>query len=156
MTTKISSANVDATITTPAGAQTLTNKTIGPTAEVVAITAAAPAATTNFDLATQAVQYYTSNAANNFTLNIRGNSTTTLDSYMAVGSSLSLALMITVGATGYYLTAFQIDGASVTPKWLNGTAPSAANGNTVVMYSLSILKTASATYTVLGTSIQFF
>jgi hypothetical protein len=40
--------------------------------EKVVTTASAPSSTTNFDILTQSVKYYTSNATNNFTLNVRG------------------------------------------------------------------------------------
>jgi hypothetical protein len=155
-TTKINGDNVDtASIATLSAAQTLTNKTIGPTAESVTVTASAPSATTNFDLATQAVQYYTSNATNNFTLNIRGNSGTTLNSYMAIGSSLSFALIITVGSTGYYPSAFQIDGSAVTPKWLGTTAPNSGNANTLSIYTLTVIKTANNAFLTFG-SVSVF
>ena len=146
---------IDSTVATLTGTQTLTNKTIGPASEAATITAAAPTATTNFDLATQAIQYYTSNATTNFTLNVRGSSSVTLNSLMAIGASMSLALAITVGTTGYYPSAFQIDGVSVTPKWLSGTIPAATNPSSITVYNLTIIKTAASTYTVLGTSAQF-
>ena len=66
--------------------------------ETATITASAPTATTHFNVATQAVQYYTSNATANFTLNFRGNSTTTLDSLLATGQSVTCALLVTNGA----------------------------------------------------------
>jgi hypothetical protein len=155
MTTKIASSNVNtASVATLTAAQTLTNKTIGPTAEIITITAAAPTATTNFDLSTQAVQFYTSAATTNFTLNSRGSSGVPLNTLMAIGSSMSLVLVLTLGATGYYPSVFQIDGVTVTPKWLGGTA-AATNANTVALYSLTILKTAASTYTVLGSAAQF-
>jgi hypothetical protein len=43
-----------------------------------------------------------------------------------------------------------IDGTSVTPKWSGGTAPAAGNASSIDAYSFTIIKTASATYTVLG------
>ena len=63
--------------------------------------------------------------------------------------------MVTNGSTAYYPTAFQIDGVSVTPKWSGGTAPSSGNANTIDVYTFTIIKTASATYTVLGAQTKF-
>jgi len=83
--------------------------------ESVTITAAAPASTTNFDYVTQSIEYYTSNATTNFTLNIRGNSSTTLNSLLLVGQSITMVLMVTNGATPYRPTTIQIDGSTVTP-----------------------------------------
>jgi hypothetical protein len=123
--------------------------------EAATITASAPAATTNFDVITQAVQYYTTNASANFTFNIRGNSGTTLNTIMATGQSCTIALLVTNGATAYYPTAYQVDGSSVTPKWQTGTAPTAGNASALDVYVLTVIKTASATFTVLASQTKF-
>lgn len=123
--------------------------------ETATVTASAPASTTNFDLITQAVQYYTSNASANFTLNIRGNSGTSLNTIMQTGQSATLSLLVTNGGTAFRPTAFQIDGNAVTPKWQGGVTPSAGNINSIDIYTLTIIKTASATFTVLATQTQF-
>jgi hypothetical protein len=123
--------------------------------ETATITASAPAATTNFDVITQAVQYYTTNASANFTFNIRGNSGTTLNTIMTNGQSCTLALMVTNGATAYRPTTFQVDGAAVTPKWQGGTAPTAGNASSIDVYVFTVIKTASATFTVLASQTKF-
>jgi hypothetical protein len=124
--------------------------------ESVTITAAAPASTTNFDYATQSIQYYTSNATTNFTLNLRGNSSTTLNSLLQVGQSITMVLMVTNGATPYRPTTIQIDGTTVTPEWQGGVAPAAGNANSIDVYSLTVIKTAGTpTFLVLGAQTQF-
>jgi len=123
--------------------------------ELCTITAAAPASTTNYDAITQAVQYYTTNAANNWTLNIRGNSGTTLNSIMATGQSITVALITTQGGTAYYATALQVDGSPVTPKYQGGSAWTAGNINGLDVYSYTIIKTANATFTALASQTQF-
>jgi hypothetical protein len=124
--------------------------------ESVTITAAAPTATTNFDYVTQSIQYYTSNATTNFTLNIRGDSVTTLSSLVAVGKSVTLVLMVTNGGTAYYPNVIQIDGSTVTPKWQGGTAPTSGNANSIDVYSFNITKTAATpTYLVLASQVRF-
>lgn len=145
------------TITSP----TLTGATLSGTSSVSAlfetatVTASAPSSTTNFDVSTQAVQYYTSNAANNWTLNLRGNSGTTLNSILATGQSVTVALLVTNGATPYYMTALQVDGSAQTIKWQGGTAPTSGNASSVDVYSVTLVKTASATYTALAAQTQF-
>jgi hypothetical protein len=106
---------------------------------------------------TQAVQYYTSNATTNFTLNIRGNGSTSLNTVMQTGQSASIALLVTNGATPYYPSAFQIDGTTsgVTTKYQGGTAISSGNANSIDIYSITVIKTASATYTVLVGQTKF-
>jgi hypothetical protein len=123
--------------------------------ETATVTASAPASTTNFDVVTQAVQYYTSNAGNNFTLNIRGDGSTSLNSILTTGQSVTLALLVTNGSNAYYPTAFQIDGSSVTPKWQAGYTPTGGNANSIDVYTYAIVKTASATFTVLASQTKY-
>jgi hypothetical protein len=123
--------------------------------ETVNVTATAPATTTNIDVMTQAVQLHTVDATANFTLNIRGNSSTTLNSIMSNAQSVSVALLVKNGATAYYPTTIQIDGTTVTPLWQNGSAPSSGNANSTDSYSFAIVKTASATFTVLASKIKY-
>jgi len=123
--------------------------------ETSTVTASAPSATTNFDVITQAVQYYTSDASANFTLNIRGDSGTSLDTIMQVGQSATITLLVTNGATAYYANAYQVDGSAVTPKWLGGGAPTAGNPSSIDAYTFTVIKTASATFTVLASQTRF-
>ena len=62
---------------------------------------------------------------------------------------------VTAGTTPYYASAFQIDGSAVTPKWSGGVAPTAGNASSIDSYSFTIIKTASATFTVLGAQSKF-
>lgn len=141
--------------------QTLSNKTAtGPVLvaplERFTVSATAATGTVNFDASTQGVLYYTSNASANFTLNVRGNSSTTLSSLLAVGDAITIVMLVTNGATAYYPTAYQIDGTAVTPLWQYGIGPSAGNVNAIDSYTLTIVKTASTpTYIVLASAARF-
>jgi hypothetical protein len=115
----------------------------------------APSATTNFYLSSGAVQYYTTNAANNWTVNFAFSSGTTLNTAMAVGDSMSCTLLATQGSTAYYNSAVTIDGTSVTPKWQGGTAPTSGNASGIDSYTYVILKVGSASYTVLASQTKF-
>ena len=125
--------------------------------ETLNIAAIAATGTVNIDIVTSTYWYYTTSATANWTLNFRGNSTTTLNSLLAVGASVSVVFLNTSGATAYYPNAFQIDGTAVTPKWSGGTAPTAGNASSIDAYSFTIMKTASTpTYTVLaGGAVKF-
>ena len=124
--------------------------------EVGSVVASAAAGTVNIDCVTSTLWYYTTAASANWTLNFRGNSTTTLNSIMSTGNTLSVVFLNTSGATAYYPSAFTIDGTSVTPKWSGGTAPSAGNASAIDAYSFTIIKTAANTYTVLaGGAVKF-
>lgn len=123
--------------------------------EPITISATAATGTINYDADTQSLLYYTSNAAANWTLNIRGDGSNTLNSRMATGQALTVVFLVTNGATPYYQSALTIDGNAITPKWQGGTAPSAGNINSVDSYSYTIIKTGSAAFTVLASQTQF-
>jgi hypothetical protein len=123
--------------------------------EQMTISATAATGTINFDAATQSVLYYTTNASGNFTMNIRATSGTTLNNSMVTGQSLTVAFLNTNGGTAYYQTGFQVDGSSVTPKWQGGTAPTSGNASSIDSYVYTIIKTASATFTVLAAQTKF-
>jgi len=163
--TQIDTKAPTSTTATLTGTQTLTNKTLTNPAintatatgailvapeERTTVSATAAATTVNFDALTQGVLYYTSNASANWTLNVRGSSGATLDSILATGDAITVSFLVTNGSTAYRQTAFNIDGSAVTPKYSGGTAPAAGNASSIDVYTYTIIKTASATYTVFG------
>lgn len=123
--------------------------------EKASIAATSLTGTVNFNALDGAVLYCTSNASGNWTLNVRGDGSTTLNNVMATGDSLSLAVLVTQGSTAYYQSGFQIDGSSVTPKWAGGTAPTAGNASSVDAYTITIFKTGSAAFTVFASQTKF-
>jgi hypothetical protein len=134
---------------------TLSNKVLLSPEERTTVSATAATGTVNFDAVTQGVLYYTTNASANWTLNIRGDSSTTLNSILTTGDAITVVFLNTNGATAYYPTVYQVDGSAVTPKWQGGTAPTAGNASSIDAYSLTIIKTASATFTVLASQTKF-
>jgi hypothetical protein len=125
------------------------------TGEVTTVSATAATGTINYDVITQSVLFYTSNASANWTLNIRGSSTVSLNSFMTTGQSISIAFLVTQGATAYYNSALQIDGASVTAQWQGGTAPTSGNASGVDIYTYTIVKTGNATFSEFASQTQF-
>jgi len=123
--------------------------------EKASIAATSLTGTVNFNALDGAVLYCTSNASGNWTLNVRGDGSTTLNNVMATGDSLSLAVLVTQGSTAYYQSGFQIDGSAVTPKWAGGTAPTAGNASSVDAYTITIFKTGSAAFTVFASQTKF-
>ena len=123
--------------------------------EVATVSATAATGTINYDITTQSVLYYTTNASGNFTVNFRGSSGTSLDTVMATGESMSATFMVTNGATPYYNSAVTIDGNAVTPKWQGGSAPTSGNASSIDIYNYVIIKTGSATFTVLASQSKF-
>jgi hypothetical protein len=125
-------------------------------AEVATVSATAATGTINYDITTQSVVYYTSNASANWTVNFRGSSGTSLNTLMSTGQSMTVAFLVTQGSTAYYNSAVQIDGTTsgVTTVWLGG-APTAGNASGIDSYRYLIIKTGSATFTVLASNTQF-
>ena len=163
-----SSANLISAITDETGtgslvfgtAPTLTNAVAinpilrGPE-ERLAVSATAATGTIPLDILTSGILYYTSNASANWTLNVRGSSGATLNDSLATNDSVTVVFFVTNGGTPYYQTGFQIDGSAVTPKWQNGTAPSAGNANSIDIYSYTIVKTGNAAFTAFGSQTRF-
>ena len=110
--------------------------------------------TLTIDAITQSVLYYTSNASANWTVNVRGNSGTTINSLLSTGQAITIAVFAAIGTTGYYNNNFQVDGVTVTPKWQN-SAPVAGNTSSTDAYTYTIVKTGSATYTVFASLTKF-
>jgi hypothetical protein len=69
---------------------------------------------------------------------------------MAVGESITVVHLVTNGSTAYYNNVVQIDGTTtgVTTKYFGGTAIVSGSINSIDAYTYTIVKTASATFTV--------
>lgn len=150
-----------ATATTFTATQTFTGaaSTLGAVfqdaAEVITVSATAATGTINYDVTTQNVLYYTSNASANWTVNFRGSSGTSLNTLMTTGQVLTVTFLVTQGTTAYYNNAVQVDGSSVTPKYQGGTAFSSGNTSSIDAYTYAIIKTGSAAFTVLASQTRF-
>ena len=156
-------------VVTTSSTDTLTNKTLtSPTIntatfkdgvvrgleEDINVVASAATGTINLEVDTASIWYYTSNATANHTLNIRYNSSAgSLNTALAVGDAITVVWLNTNGATAYYPNVIQIDGSTVTPKV--PAAITAGNASSIDAYSFTIIKTASATFTVLETQTKF-
>ena len=150
--------NAQSTFNTTArflGSSSVVAATFPNIAETVTVSATAATGTINFDITTQSVLYYTSNATANFTLNFRASSGTSLNTALSTGQAVTVVFMNTNGTTAYYNNVVQVDGSTVTPKWQGGSAPTFGNASSVDIYSYTIIKTGSAAYTVLASQVQF-
>ena len=152
-------AGAGITITNPGGPvptiALATNPSLTSPKEVANISATAATGAINIDVVTSSVNIRTSNAAANWTINVRGNGSTTLDSLMTTGEQISVVFETPNGATAYYPTAFSVDGSAVVPKWLGGTAPSSGNINSTDVYVYTIRKTGAATFTCIASQSKF-
>jgi hypothetical protein len=106
--------------------------------------------TVTFDVLSGAVKYFNTAQTANRTIDFTNANTT-----MAVGESMTFAVLMTQTGTAYYLNVYQVDSSAVTPKWQGGSAPTAGNINSIDSYGFTIIKTADATFTVLASQTQF-
>jgi hypothetical protein len=141
--------------------QTLTNKTLTTALlnsailrapeERFTVSAIAATGTIQFDALTQGALYYTTNASANWTLNVRGDGSNTLNSILATSDAITVSFLVAQGGTAFRHTALTIDGNAQTVIWSGGTAPAAVNASGVDAYSFTIIKTAGTpTYAVFG------
>lgn len=152
-------AGAGITITNPGGpvptVAISSNPTLTSPKEVNTTTAGPATGTVDLDVVTSSVLIFTSNATADWTLNVRGNGATTLDSLMAVGEQISVVFESPIGATPFEPTAVTIDGsAPASLKYLGGSLP-IGNINSTDVYVFTIRKTGAATFTVLGSQNKF-
>lgn len=152
--TSVNSTSVSTTGIIANGSDSLPSITLNNIAENITVSATAANGTINFDVITQSVLWYTANATGNWTINVRGNSATQLNSWLANNKVASLVFLAAQGATAYYANAFTIDGNAVTPKWL-GSAPTSGTTSSTDSYTYTIAKTAANTYSVLASQASF-
>ena len=128
----------------------------GEVVEQVNVDATVLAGSTTFDIniGDNAVHYFTGAATGSWSWNLRGNATTPLNTIMANGQSITVALITTQGASAYAVNQISIDGVNQSVKWSGGQAP-AGNGNGLDVYSLTVIKTGNNAFTVFGAATQF-
>lgn len=100
----------------------------------------------NIDVLTALVHYYTTNTDTDWNINIRGDGSTSLDSILSVGQQITVAVMVTNGATSYKHSTLKVDGSTVTPEWLGAPAPTSGTANKRDVYTFTVTKTAAATF----------
>lgn len=165
---QFNTAVTDADLVSIAGTETLTNKTLTspvvntPTitggtfiqAEVRSLeekwttTASAAPATITYDVLSQSALGYTVNNTGNFTVNFRGDASTTLTNTLLSGASISVLLAVQNGTTAYYLTDISIDGSPATVYWLNKSAVVAGTASARDIYYFVLHKQSDATIVV--------
>jgi hypothetical protein len=138
-----------------ANKSTLATVDVSTVIENANIVASAATGTVNINFNTNPTVYFTSNSTANWTLNVRGTNLVSLNSSIAIGQIATVTFIATNGSTQYRPTVFQVDGNAVTPKWMGGTAPTAGNANSLDAYTLVIIKTGNAAFTVLASQTRF-
>ena len=138
-----------------AGKVALTAIDVTTVIETANIVASPATGTINIDFSTNPTVYYTGNASADWTLNVRGTSSVSLNDTLSTGQIATVTFLATIGSTQRRPTVFQVDGSAVTPKWMGGTAPATGNASSIDAYTLAIIKTGNAAFTVLASQTKF-
>ena len=117
--------------------------------EEVKVTAGKLSDNTNIDLEDGMVHLFTTAESTTSTPNLRWNSSTALNTKVDTGESISVTIITTANASGFSAQ-LTIDGSAVTENWVGGSAPDAGGSSGVDIHAYTIIKTASATWTVIA------
>ena len=118
-------------------------------AEEVNVTAGKLSDNTNINVEDGMVHLFTTAESTTSTPNIRYNGSTALNARMSIGQSVVVTLITTANASAYSAQ-MTIDGGAQTERWIGGSAPSDGGSAGVDIHSFTIIKTADATFTVIG------
>jgi hypothetical protein len=122
--------------------------------ENVNLSSTALTGTIDLDILSGTLFYYTANAGADWTFNVRGNASTSLNAILPVGKSVTVTVLSTQ-STARLASTFKVDGSTISPKWQGGTAPSSGFASAVNTYVYTIIKTADATFTVFASITKF-
>ena len=117
--------------------------------EKVVITAGKLSAAPNINTTNGMVHYFTTTETTTSTPNIF--SSVGINTEMAIGDTVSVTILSAAASAGYS-EKVSIDHTltGITTSWVGGSAPSAGGSSGIDIYSYQIIKTANATFTVIG------
>ena len=120
--------------------------------EKVKVTSGKLSDNTNINLDDGMVHFFTTQETTTSEPNIT--SSVGINTVMAVGDTITVTV-ITTAAAGAYSANWKIDHTAVTEAWNGGAAPAAGGSAGKDFYTLNIIKTGNAAFTVLGNVSNF-
>lgn len=117
--------------------------------------------TINIDTITSTAWVYANPGNTNFTVNVRGNASNTLNSILSTGDAITVGVLNRTGtsSSAFFATTVQVDGSTVIPVWNNSSYPPSSipsqSASGYDSYTYTFIKTASSTYITLGSWTQF-
>ena len=109
---------------------------------------------TTIDLEDGMIHFFTTTETATSTPNIRYSSSKTLNNMLTIGDTVSVTVITTAAAAGYSAS-WQVDGSAVTEEWNGAAAPSEGGSGGYDVYTITLLKTSNATFTVLANLSNF-
>ena len=150
---KLATTN-DGTVTTGIGTFTAGANFDGILSEKFETVAGKLSDNTNIDLEDGMIHHFTTQETTTSTPNIRYSSSKSLNNMLSTGDSLTVTV-ITTAAAGGYSANWTVDGSAVTEQWNGGSAPSSGGADGYDVYTITLLKTGSAAFTVFANVSNF-
>ena len=94
----------------------------------------------NINLSDNNVYYYTISAVGNWAINFRSNNSQSLDEFMKVGETLTVAIMTTQGGTAFYNSSISIDNTTINVFEYGDLPITEGNPSGIDMYTYVIIK----------------
>ena len=111
-------------------------------------------AVTNVDILTCPILYYTANATTNIIANLRGNSTTSLNSIVGNGQSVTFSLFVPQ-QTAYYITEVRVDNVSQPIAWQGYVPVTEGNEDSIDLYTFTAVKGADFNWRIFGSQTSY-
>ena len=150
---KLATTN-DGTVTTGIGTFTAGANFDGILSEKFNETAGKLSDNTNIDLEDGMIHFFTTTESTTCTPNIRYSSSKSLNNMLSTGDSVTVTV-ITTAAAGGYSANWTVDGSAVTEEWNGGSAPAEGGSGGYDCYTITLLKTGSGAFVVLGNLSNF-
>ena len=144
----------DGTVTTGIGTFTAGANFDGMLSEKFNTVAGKLSDNTTIDLEDGMIHYFTTTETTTSTPNIRYSSSKAVNNMLTTGDSLTVTV-ITTAAAGGYSANWQVDGSAVTEQWNGGSAPSGGGDDGYDVYTVTLLKTGSGSFTVFANVSNF-
>lgn len=122
--------------------------------EKVTVITSTPSSTYTYNVLDQLIVYNTANATTNLTLNFIGNGSVNFNTFMSNANSVVATYLMTTGASSFSINNVQIDGSAQTINWAGNATPNTYI-DAIMSYTFTLIKTASNTYTVLGSATRY-
>jgi len=150
---KLATTN-DGTVTTGIGTFTAGANFDGILSEKFNTTAGKLSDNPNIDLENGMIHYFSTQETTTSTPNIRYNSSKSLNNMLTTGDSVTVTVITTAAAAGYSAN-WTVDGSAVTEEWNGGSAPAEGGASGYDCYTITLLKTGSGAFVVLGNLSNF-
>ena len=109
--------------------------------EGVSDTGSGISGTQGFNVKDYQVMLWRGNSGGNWTINFRGDGSTSLSSLLSDGESVTCTVFSQNGGSTHYNNGWQIDGSGITPLWVGGFGtPTNGVANVMEVYTYTIIK----------------